>query len=99
MRPVPPDATPSVVVKDVVPVTVRLLPIVTLPLVSSERFVVALAARRAAHLAAEQSAAAQTTSALRRDARDELLADLRQPASVRRAFLLREVLGTPAGLR
>lgn len=58
-----------------------------------------LAARRAAHLAAEQSAAAQTTSALRRDARDELLADLREPTSLRRAFLLREVLGTPAGLR
>lgn len=59
----------------------------------------ALAARRAAHLAAEKSAAAQTSSALRRDARDELLADLRQPTSLRRAFLLREVLGTPAGLR
>lgn len=58
-----------------------------------------LAARRAAHQAAEQSAAAQTTAALRRDARDELLAELRQPSSLRRAFLLREVLGTPAGLR
>lgn len=59
----------------------------------------ALAARRAAHLAAEKSAAAQSSSALRRDARDELLADLQQPTSLRRAFLLREVLGTPAGLR
>jgi hypothetical protein len=58
-----------------------------------------LAARRAAHQAAEQTAAAQTTAALRRDARDELLADLREPASVRRAFLLREVLGSPTGLR
>lgn len=58
-----------------------------------------LAARRAAHQAAEQTAAAQTTAALRRDARDELLSDLREPASLRRAFLLREVLGTPAGLR
>jgi hypothetical protein len=59
----------------------------------------ALAARRAANLAAEQSAAAQTTVALRRNARDELLADLREPSSLRRAFVLREVLGPPAGLR
>ena len=59
----------------------------------------ALAARRAAHQAAEQTAAAQTPAALRRGARDELLSDLREPSSLRRAFLVREVIGTPAGLR
>ena len=31
--------------------------------------------------------------------RGDLLADLRDPASLRRAFVLREVLGTPVGLR
>ena len=58
-----------------------------------------IAARRAAHQAAEKSAAAQTPDALRRGARDELLSDLREPSSLRRAVVLREVLGTPAGLR
>jgi hypothetical protein len=31
--------------------------------------------------------------------RDELLADLRDPEGLRRAILLREVLGPPVGLR
>jgi hypothetical protein len=32
-------------------------------------------------------------------ARDKLLADLREPGSLRRAWLLREILGEPVGLR
>jgi hypothetical protein len=32
-------------------------------------------------------------------ARDRLLADLREPGSLRRAFVLREILGEPVGLR
>ncbi len=32
-------------------------------------------------------------------ARDRLLADLREPDSLRRAWVLREILGTPVGLR
>jgi hypothetical protein len=33
------------------------------------------------------------------NARDRLLADLREPDSLRRAFVLREILGEPVGLR
>jgi hypothetical protein len=33
------------------------------------------------------------------NARDKLLADLREPDSLRRAFVLREILGEPVGLR
>lgn len=59
----------------------------------------AQATRRAAHLAAEQRAALQSQAALRGAARGQLLAELRDPQSLRRAFVLREVLGPPAGLR
>ena len=38
----------------------------------------------------------KTTTA---SARDELLADLREPGSLRRAWMLREILGEPVGLR
>ena len=59
----------------------------------------AQAARRAAHLAADQAEAARTTTALRTATRGELLHDLRDPHSLRRAIVLREVLGPPVGLR
>ncbi len=59
--------------------------------------------------AMEQRRAAQVTVAIRTESESErglltgsrsnLLADLRDPASLRRAFVLREVLGTPVGLR
>jgi hypothetical protein len=55
--------------------------------------------RRAAHVAADKLAVAQSESALRTDARQRLLRDLGDPQSLRRAFVLREVLGTPVGLR
>lgn len=57
------------------------------------------AARRAAHRAAEQRAALETDAALRAVARKQLLNELRDPQSLRRAFVLREVLGPPVGLR
>ena len=56
-------------------------------------------ARRAAYRASETAAVAQMEPALRTVARGELLDDLREPESLRRAFVLREVLGTPVGLR
>jgi len=56
-------------------------------------------ARRAANRASETAAVAQMEPALRTVARGELLDDLREPESLRRAFVLREVLGTPVGLR
>lgn len=59
----------------------------------------AQAARRAAHHAAERAAAEQSEAALRHTARARLLGELHDPQSVRRAFVLREVLGTPVGLR
>ena len=59
--------------------------------------------------ATEQRRAAQVTAAIRTESQSErglltgsrgdLLADLRDPTSLRRAFVLREVLGTPVGLR
>jgi hypothetical protein len=55
--------------------------------------------RRAAHATADRVAAAGTESALRKDARGRLLTDLREPESLRRAFVLKEVLGSPVGLR
>ena len=58
-----------------------------------------IARRRAAHLAADQEAAAQSEPALRVAAHDRLLSELRDVHSVRRAIVLREVLGTPVGLR
>jgi hypothetical protein len=59
----------------------------------------ALAQRRAAHLVADKYAEAQTEGALRTDAREKLLQDLSDPQSLRRAFVLREILGTPVGMR
>lgn len=59
----------------------------------------AVAQRRATHMAEAQAAAAQAEPALRAAARGRLLDDLRDPQSLRRAFVLREVLGTPVGLR
>lgn len=59
----------------------------------------ALARRRAAHVAAEKEAEAQAEPALRSAAHDRLLGDLRDPQSLRRAIVIREVLGTPVGLR
>lgn len=58
-----------------------------------------LAKRRAAQLAAAQAEAATTKGALRTAARGRLLEDLKDPQSLRRAVVLREVLGTPVGLR
>jgi hypothetical protein len=59
----------------------------------------AVAARRAAHLATDRAAAAQSEPALRAVAREQLLRDLGDPQSLRRAFVLREVLGAPVGMR
>jgi hypothetical protein len=58
-----------------------------------------LVKRRAAHVAAELELVAQSEPALRTVAHDRLLGDLHDPQSLRRAILLREVLGTPVGLR
>lgn len=59
----------------------------------------ALEQRRAAQLVAQQQAESQQEPALRSAAREALLADLRGADSLRRAFVLREVLGPPVGLR
>jgi hypothetical protein len=58
-----------------------------------------IAVRRAAHVAADKAAEARTEGALRTAARGRVIDDLRNPESLRRAFVLREVLGTPVGLR
>lgn len=58
-----------------------------------------LAQRRAAHLAAERAAEAESETALRTATHDRLLDDLRNPQNLRRAVVLREILGTPVGLR
>jgi hypothetical protein len=58
-----------------------------------------LAQRRATKLADAKSAAAQSEAGLRTAVRGKVLEDLQDPASLRRAFVLREVLGTPVGLR
>lgn len=55
--------------------------------------------RRAAAVAAEQVAVSQGAPALLLAARDQLLADLHSPQSLRRAFVLREVLGPPVAMR
>jgi hypothetical protein len=55
--------------------------------------------RRAEHRAADRAAEAESEPALRVAARDHVLADLADPQSLRRAFVLREVLGPPVGLR
>lgn len=58
-----------------------------------------VATRRAAHAVAAEQARAQSAAGLRTAARARLLQDLRDPHALRRAFVLREVLGTPVGLR
>lgn len=55
--------------------------------------------RRAMHVAEDKLALADSESALRTVARHRLLGDLGDPQSLRRAFVLREVLGPPIGLR
>ena len=55
--------------------------------------------RRAAHVAADKRAVAESEPALRSAGRERALADLNDPESLRRAFILREVLGPPVGLR
>lgn len=59
----------------------------------------AVAARRAANIAAAKAEEARSAEALRSAARGRMLDDLRDPESLRRAFVLREVLGPPVGLR
>jgi hypothetical protein len=55
--------------------------------------------RRAASLAADKGAMAQTGPEERVAGRDRLLGDLRDFQGLRRAFLTREILGPPVGLR
>jgi hypothetical protein len=55
--------------------------------------------RRAAHVVADQQAVAESEPVLRSNARRQLLADLADASSIRRAVVLREVLGPPVGLR
>ena len=59
----------------------------------------ALAQKRAAHLAEQQKAEATSERRVLAAARTRTLEDLRDPQALRRAFVLREVLGTPVGLR
>lgn len=56
-------------------------------------------ARRAAHQANAKAEAAETPTALLTATRQRLLSDLRDPNSLRRVILLREVLGPPVALR
>jgi hypothetical protein len=58
-----------------------------------------LAQRQAGHAADARRELAESESALRTTARTALLDDLRDARSLQRAFVLREVLGTPVGLR
>lgn len=58
-----------------------------------------LANRRAAHVAADKLAEAESETGLRSAAHGQLLVDLGDPQSLRRAFVLREVLGPPVGMR
>jgi hypothetical protein len=58
-----------------------------------------VAQRRADYTEEQTQAAAQSESSLRAGARERLLGDLSDPQSLRRAFVLREVLGAPVGLR
>ena len=57
------------------------------------------AKRRAAHVVEGKRVTAESEPALRSAARGQLLTDLADPKSLRRAFVLREVLGAPVGLR
>ncbi len=58
-----------------------------------------LVKRRATQLADTNYAATQSEGGLRTAGREMILDDLRDPASLRRAFVLREVLGAPVALR
>ena len=58
-----------------------------------------LVQRRAVEIAAGQKRDAESETGVRASARGELLADLRETSSLRRAFVLREVLGAPVALR
>lgn len=58
-----------------------------------------LAQRRAAALVATKAREADSEEGQRSASRGRMLDDLRNPESLRRAFVLREVLGTPVGLR
>lgn len=58
-----------------------------------------LARRKAAHLAADQRELAESEGGLRTAARAQLNADLADPSSLRRALVLREVLGPPVAMR
>jgi hypothetical protein len=55
--------------------------------------------RRAAQVSAGVKTEAASRTGLLTEARAGLLADLRDPTELRRAFVLREVLGPPVGLR
>ena len=56
-------------------------------------------ARRASHVEANKQAIAESEPALRTGARTRLLGDLSDAQGLRRAFVLREVIGPPLGLR
>lgn len=58
-----------------------------------------LAQRRAARTAASTEATAQSEVGMLRRSRTRLDEDLRDPENLRRAFVLREILGPPVGLR
>ena len=58
-----------------------------------------LARRRAAEIAAARKAESESEAGVLATARGTLLADLREPQSLRRALVLREVLGPPVALR
>ncbi|MSU23592.1 MAG: hypothetical protein EXS32_07180 [Opitutus sp.] len=59
----------------------------------------AMAERQAAELAQEKKAVAESETGVLTSARGDLLAGLREPGSLRRAWVLREVLGAPVALR
>lgn len=59
----------------------------------------AMVQRRAAQIAAEKAAEARSGAGVQAAARDRTLGDLRDPEALRRAFVLREVLGPPVALR
>jgi hypothetical protein len=50
-------------------------------------------------VASEKTAETNSSAGVRTAARDRTLGDLRDPQALRRAFVLREVLGPPVGLR
>lgn len=58
-----------------------------------------LVQRRAAYVAAEKTAETNSSAGVQTAARNRTLVDLRDPQALRRAFVLREVLGPPVGLR